>query len=256
VDGVVRPSGSEPVAVIREGEPLPIVVGRGHAIAMVGRHTGARHRTINRVELTPGAATVPSHHAGEAVYLVAVGEADLELGDGTLHHMRARSIVYVPTAIPYRFLARTPVLLYGGPCPPDDGTAPELVTETAKGARVFDAEREGAPIPMISRQARLVVWSGTGAQVATMNYVILEPGEENQPHAHLDSEDTIVILEGHGSIEDLRSGRTLAFGPGDVVHVEAGVPHKVKADQGQRIVSAGGPCPPDVQLLRACGLIR
>ena len=92
--------------------------------------------------------------------------------------------------------------------------------------------------------------------MATMNYVILDPGEENQPHAHPNSEDTIVILEGHGSIENLLSGRTLAFGPGDVVHVEAGVPHKVKADQGQRIVSAGGPCPPDVQLLRACGLIR
>ena len=29
-----------------------------------------------------------------------------------------------------------------------------------------------------------------------MNYVVLEPGEENIPHIHKESEDTIFILEG------------------------------------------------------------
>ena len=43
--------------------------------------------------------------------------------------------------------------------------------------RVFDPTREGVAVPMISRQARLVAWPGTGARQAQMNYVILEPRE-------------------------------------------------------------------------------
>jgi quercetin dioxygenase-like cupin family protein len=107
---------------------------------------------------------------------------------------------------------------------------------------------------MISKQARLIVWPGVGADIATMNFVVLEAGEENSPHAHRDSDDTIVILEGKGSIDDLDAGVTLSFEAGSVVHVRAGVQHKVKADRGERIVSAGGPCPADRDMLRASGL--
>jgi quercetin dioxygenase-like cupin family protein len=73
----------------------------------------------------------------------------------------------------------------------------------------------------------------------------MQPGEANTPHAHPVSEDTIYILEGKGSIDDLTNGVRLAFATGDVIHVPAGVRHAVRADRGARIVSFGGPCPPD-----------
>ena len=88
-----------------------------------------------------------------------------------------------------------------------------------------------------------------------MNLVELEPGEENQPHAHAASDDTIAIIEGSGSIDDLTNGETHDFEAGDVVFVRAGIQHKVKADKGVRIVSAGGPCPPDYGMLEALGLV-
>jgi quercetin dioxygenase-like cupin family protein len=82
-----------------------------------------------------------------------------------------------------------------------------------------------------------------------MNYVRLEPGEENKPHNHPVSEDTIVILEGRGSVEDLTNRETHEFRAGDVIHVPIGLDHRVKADRGEGVVSVGGPCPPDTAML-------
>jgi gentisate 1,2-dioxygenase len=81
----------------------------------------------------------------------------------------------------------------------------------------------------------------------------MQPGEENSPHTHSGSEDTIVILEGRGSIDDLTSGETHEFRAGDVIHVPAGVRHAVRANRGQNVVSVGGPCPADLPFLRLCG---
>jgi quercetin dioxygenase-like cupin family protein len=121
--------------------------------------------------------------------------------------------------------------------------------------RVYDPRREGVALPMISKDARLVVWPGMGAEVATMNVVTLEPGEENDPHVHAQSDDTIAIVSGRGSVDDLTNGVTYEFSAGDVVFVRAGIEHKVKADRGAPILSAGGPCPPDYGMLRALGLV-
>jgi quercetin dioxygenase-like cupin family protein len=102
---------------------------------------------------------------------------------------------------------------------------------------------------MISSDARLVVWPGVGAQTANMNYVRLAPGEENVPHSHALSEDTIVILSGHGTVDDLSNGVALSFKAGDVIHVPPGLEHRVKADRGEAVESVGGPCPPDPAIL-------
>jgi len=115
--------------------------------------------------------------------------------------------------------------------------------------RVFHRDRPSRLLPLISSDARLVVWRGVGAELANMNYVTMQPGESNTPHAHPDSEDTIFILEGEGSIDDLTHHVRLAFLAGDVIHVPAGVRHAVHADRGTRVVSFGGPCPPDLALL-------
>jgi quercetin dioxygenase-like cupin family protein len=110
-------------------------------------------------------------------------------------------------------------------------------------------------LALISDDARLVVWPGVGAHTANMNYVTMLPGEANTPHVHSESDDTIYILEGRGSVEDLTHGTRFEFETGDVVHVPAGVRHAVSADRGSKVVSVGGPCPADMGLLRACGLI-
>jgi quercetin dioxygenase-like cupin family protein len=102
---------------------------------------------------------------------------------------------------------------------------------------------------MISSDARLVVFPGVGAESANMNYVRLEPGEENVPHVHPESEDTIFILAGKGTVCDHDSGVVQEFEAGDVIHVPIGRKHAVRADRGAEVVSVGGPCPPDRGML-------
>lgn len=120
--------------------------------------------------------------------------------------------------------------------------------------RVFHRDEPSAHLPMIARDARLVVWPGVGAMSANMNYVLMEPGEANVPHAHADSEDTIAILSGRGTIDDLTHGVSHPFEAGQVVHVPAGIRHRVRADRGVAVESVGGPCPADLAGLRAAGV--
>lgn len=120
--------------------------------------------------------------------------------------------------------------------------------------RVFHCDEPDERVPMIASDARLVVWPGVGAQRANMNYVRMQPGEANVPHVHRESEDTIFVLEGRGTIEDISNGVELEFEAGQVIHVPAGIEHQVRGDRGAEIVSVGGPCPADMDLLRAGGL--
>lgn len=120
--------------------------------------------------------------------------------------------------------------------------------------RVFHIDRDGVPLPpVISKQARLIVWPGVGAEVASMNHVILEPGESNVPHAHERSEDTIFILEGRGTVRDFTHDVILPVEAGCIIHVPEGIHHAVTAET--RMVSVGGPCPPDLAMLRAAGVL-
>lgn len=242
------------VAILRDGRELDIVDRGGSAVAIAWPGTGSRFRAMHRIQLEPDGETIALEHPGEAVYLVAAGTGNV----GT-RPLKARDMVYVPGGTPYSFHAHETMSIIGGPCPPDPAlyASPARASGAtdAEAVRIFDAEREGEPLPMIGKKVRLVVWPGVGADIATMNLAILEPGEENQPHAHADSDDTIAILEGRGSIDDLTNDVTHDFEAGDVVFVRAGITHKVKADSGVEIVSAGGPCPPDRGMLRALGLL-
>jgi quercetin dioxygenase-like cupin family protein len=120
--------------------------------------------------------------------------------------------------------------------------------------RVFHRDEPDERMPMIASDARLVVWPGVGAERANMNYVRMQPGEANVPHVHRRSEDTIFVLAGRGTVADLDNGAELEFEAGEVIHVPAGVEHQVRGDRGAEIVSVGGPCPADFDLLRAAGL--
>ena len=122
--------------------------------------------------------------------------------------------------------------------------------------RVFHRDEPDIMLPIISKDARLVVWPGVGAVTANMNYVILEPGEANTPHVHAESEDSVFILDGKGSVQDFDNDRRLEFEAGQVVHVPVGLRHAIAADRGVRVVSAGGPSPADKGLLRAVGALK
>ena len=242
------------VAIVREETPIDVVERGGRAGAVIWPGMGSKARTMHRIELEAGGATRPLRHEGEAVYFVAEGSGRVAGLPVRRHHM-----VYVPRRSAYTFEADEPMLLWGGPCPPDEslygeGEPLDPGGDPGEPPRLFDAEAEGVPLPMIGKQVRLVVWPGVGADVATMNFAYLEPGEQNVPHAHAAADDVIAILEGSASIDNLDTGETHEFSAGDVVFVRAGVMHMVKCDQGVPLMSAGGPCPPDYDMLRALGL--
>src|SRR5258708_36308828 len=119
--------------------------------------------------------------------------------------------------------------------------------------RIFHRDHPTLRLPLISKDARFVVWPGVGAWNANMNYVVLEPGEANVPHIHSISEDTIFILEGKGTIRDYTNNLELPFHAGCAVHVPVGVKHAVAADQGVTVVSVGGARPADGPPLKAGG---
>jgi quercetin dioxygenase-like cupin family protein len=121
--------------------------------------------------------------------------------------------------------------------------------------RVFHRDETDVRLPMVAADARLVVWPGVGAHTANMNYVRMLPGEENVPHDHPESEDTIYVLDGAASVRDLTNDEVHVVRTGQVVHIPAGLRHQVVADQGVLVESVGGPCPADIGGLRAAGLL-
>jgi quercetin dioxygenase-like cupin family protein len=123
--------------------------------------------------------------------------------------------------------------------------------------RIFHVDHDFVEVPLGDGgpQARVVVWSGTGARLASFHYVSYEPGQSSVPHAHPASEDVFYIVEGEGSLVELRDGRDVAehpVVPGSVVYVEPGTVHQVRART--RLVNVGGPCPPDEAFYRRLGL--
>jgi quercetin dioxygenase-like cupin family protein len=232
-----------------DGPDLDLVHGEGGARALVHPGAGALLRTMNLIELGAGAGTREQRHADEAVYYVIGGTG--ELGGEAL---REGSMVHVAPGVPYAFAAGGEGLeLVGGPCPPEGH--PAAGPGLGEGIRSFHRDGPDVMLPMIASDARLVVWIGAGARNANMNYVSMQPGEENVPHAHAESEDTIYILSGRGTVDDLTHARVLPFEAGQAIQVPPGVRHRVKADRGAAVVSVGGPCPSDVAMLRAAGVL-
>jgi quercetin dioxygenase-like cupin family protein len=233
------------------GQPLAIVAGAGEAREVVGPSSGAQHRTMAVVELPANARTVHLCHPGEAVWYVVEGGGSVVADSGSLALDLGAMIHAMPGAGYVLTAGPDGLRVVGGPSPPDPGFADGNPAEERAGAevRLFHRDRPARKVPMISSDARLVVFPGVGAHTANMNYVRLEPGEENVPHSHAESEDTIMILSGRGSVDDLTNDMTLQFEAGDVIHVPEGIEHRVKADRGSGVESVGGPCPPDRAML-------
>jgi quercetin dioxygenase-like cupin family protein len=246
-----------PVQVLpsADGAPFDVLEGAaGEARVVVGPHMGAAHRTMAVVQLGPGAATRTLRHPFEAVWYVAEGDGAAVGEAGQDLALEPGAMVHAAPGVAYALRAGAGGLrAVGGPSPPDPalhgGVAPEPEGERGE-LRLFHRDRPSRRVPLISSDARLVVWPGVGAHTANMNYVVLQPGEANVAHRHSESEDTIMILEGRGTVDDLTHDLSLEFEAGDVIHVPVGLEHRVKADRGARIVSVGGPCPPDQAMLR------
>jgi mannose-6-phosphate isomerase-like protein (cupin superfamily) len=201
---------------------------------------------------------VPLRHASEAVWYVIEGTGVAEADDGEPLPLELGSMVHAAPGSGYRIRASgdEPLRLVGGPSPPDPdfatgGVSPVDAGGEGDGVRLFHRDRPSKLMPIISSDARLVVWVGVGAKTANMNYVRLTPGEANKPHSHAESEDTIMILSGRGTVDDLTNGVTLEFEAGDAIHVPVGLEHRVKADRGSGVESVGGPCPPDLAMAKA-----
>jgi quercetin dioxygenase-like cupin family protein len=256
-------SGVDGVQVLGpEGPDIELVEGQGSARALVWPGVGAAFRSMHLISLGPGARTRRQRHADEAVYYVLGGGGSVGApGAEASEELEEGSMVHVGPGAAYVFEASSDGLeLIGGPSPPDAGLygGDEAVGDDASesGAiRTFHRDNPDVMLPMIASDARLVVWLGAGARNANMNYVSMQPGEENVPHAHADSEDTIYIVSGCGTVEDLTHGFALEFEAGQAIQVPPGIQHRVKADRGSPVVSVGGPCPADVAMLKAAGVL-
>jgi quercetin dioxygenase-like cupin family protein len=254
-------SDSDKVQVLGpDGPEVALVESGGSARALVWPGVGARLRSMHLISLEPAGRTRPQRHHAEAVYYVIEGGgsvgADESLEEGSMIHI-APGAEYVLEA------GSDGMQFVGGPSPPDAslyGSAAQANGGAAAGEaqagaiRIFHRDRPGVMLPMIASDARLVIWLGVGARDANMNYVSMEAGEENVPHAHPDSEDTIYIVSGRGTVEDLTHGFSLDFEAGQAIQVPPGIQHRVKADRGSAVVSVGGPCPADERMLRAAGV--
>jgi quercetin dioxygenase-like cupin family protein len=247
------------------GPRLALVDGEGEARAVVWPGVGARLRSLHLISLRAGARTRSQRHPGEAVYYVVEGSGEVRDPDGgEPHPLEAGSMIHVAPDARYAIAARgAGVELVGGPSPPDPAlyersapSAPDTSgAQTETAIRIFHRDRPDVRLPIIASDARMVVWPGVDAVTANMNYVRMEPGEENVPHEHPESEDTIFILSGRGSVDDLTSGVELEFHAGQAIQVPPGVRHRVRASRGVPVVSVGGPCPADFALLRAAGAL-
>jgi quercetin dioxygenase-like cupin family protein len=244
-----------------DGPALDLVDGGGSARMLVGPAAGARMRSLHLISLDPGARTRLQCHPDEAVYYVIGGHGQVgPQGADASEPVEEGSMVHVAPGASYVFEAGDDGLeLVGGPSPPDPALYGEQAADTPEampgGVRTFHRDRPDVMLPMIASDARLVVWLGAGARNANMNYVSMQPGEENVPHAHLGSEDTIYILAGRGTVQDLTHGFELEFAAGQAIQVPPGVEHRVRANRGEPVVSVGGPCPADVAMLKAAGVL-
>ncbi len=248
---------------------LPIVKEKGgRAWAVVWPGVDAYLRSMHRISLLPGGRTVTLEHPTEAVYYIMSGTATVRGTSDDQQILTTGAMTHISPGTPYWLeTGETGAEIVGGPCPADPTMYTHLGSfevpepdsrpdrQPPGGIRSFHRDRPTAIVPMIAEDARLVVWPGVEAYSANMNYVDMQPGERNIEHVHVESEDTIYVLDGKGSIDDITNGLRLEFQAGEVIHVPVGVWHAVSGDRNDHIESVGGPCPADWNMLRVAGLI-
>jgi quercetin dioxygenase-like cupin family protein len=105
-----------------DGAPeLDIVEGGGTAHAIVWPGVGAQLRSMHRIRLTPGAATVALTHPGDAVYTIIEGAGTAhDDGEGASHELVTGTMIHIDGGTTYRIVAGDDGLdVVGGPAPAD-----------------------------------------------------------------------------------------------------------------------------------------
>jgi quercetin dioxygenase-like cupin family protein len=100
---------------------LPIVTGQGTALAIVWPGVGAQMRSMCRIVLEAGSATVQLSHPMEAVYYVIAGTGTvIDPSLGETRPVVEGSMVHIEPGTRYSFMAgRSRLEIIGGPCPAD-----------------------------------------------------------------------------------------------------------------------------------------
>lgn len=115
----------------QDGPELPIVDGDGSARAIVWPGTGAVNRSMHRVTLAAGSATVALTHPSDAVYYVIAGDGTVAEPGGDGEPLVLGSMVHVDAGTGYAFRAGDGGLdLIGGPCPADPALYAHLEEST------------------------------------------------------------------------------------------------------------------------------
>ncbi len=115
--------------------------------------------------------------------------------------------------------------------------------------RILDVNKDYVEVPLLKsgKKAKAIVHPGMGAKYGALNYVVMEPGDENILHVHPNSDDVIYIIQGEGVVVD-GDGNESNFKQGDVIFIPAGTFHAVKARGSQTYIAVGGPQPPDLAM--------
>lgn len=69
----------------------------------------------------------------------------------------------------------------------------------------------------------MITAEGDGSSMS-LGEVIVLPGKSHEWHVHDDSDEVVYVLAGHGTFS-VGEGNLLTIGPGDAVHIPAGVEH-------------------------------
>jgi mannose-6-phosphate isomerase-like protein (cupin superfamily) len=100
---------------------LPIVIGAGHAKAVVWPGSGAHHRSIHVISLQTGATTTALRHPSDCVYYVLSGAGSIcDLASGESKPLGEGAMVHIDAGDTYQLSADAePFSVLGGPCPAD-----------------------------------------------------------------------------------------------------------------------------------------
>jgi hypothetical protein len=84
--------------------------------------------------------------------------------------------------------------------------------------RILDVNKDYVEIPLLKsgKKAKAIVHPGMGSKYGALNYVVMEPGDENILHVHPNSDDVIYILQGEGVVVD-GDGNENSFKQWDVI---------------------------------------
>ena len=115
---------SNAVQVIRADSrcPLvPILDGPGEARAVIWPGSGAQQRSLHRIVLEAGTATIRLQHPMEAAYYVVRGSGVVTDDEGTEQGLLEGSMIHVNDGSAYRIRASVEGMeVIGGPCPADE----------------------------------------------------------------------------------------------------------------------------------------